>query len=426
MQMTAAEKIFARHCDRETVRAGEFVFAKVDRSLLNDITGPLAFTQLRKMGVERIREPDKVVLVGDHFAPPRDIAAAEGLRSLQEFAREQGVGHSYGIGDGGIEHTLLPELGLVRPGDIIIGGDSHTCTYGAFGALGSGLGSTDIAAAIAMGELWFRVPETMIFEFEGKRRPFVASKDFILKILGDITTDGATYRCMEFRGQGICDLAMDERMAVCNMAIEGGAKTCIIPVDSKTREWAAQKNISDYHAAYSDDGSDIAHFAKYNLDDLEPLCARPFSPDNVTPVSNVRNVRVDQVYIGNCANGTLADLRQAAQILKGNKVAKDLRCIVVPATQLIYKTALREGLIEIFLEAGVIMSPPTCGACAGLHMGVLADGQVAVATTNRNFRGRMGATGSEVYLANAWVAAAAAVAGEIVPPSAILSTGGIQ
>ncbi len=419
MSMTAAEKIFARHAGRDRVRAGDFVFAKVDRALLNDITGPLAFDQLRAMGVDRIRDPDKVVLVGDHFAPPRDISAAEGLRSLQDFAKAQGVAHSYGVGDGGIEHTLLPELGLVRPGDIIIGGDSHTCTYGAFGALGSGLGSTDIAAAIAMGELWFRVPETMVFEFEGRRGPFVAGKDLILQILGDITTDGATYRCMEFRGGGIAELEVNERMAVANMAIEAGAKTCIIPADAKTLAWAADRGLTDCEAVVSDADADVADHRRYRLDTLEPLCARPFSPDNVAPVREVRNVRVDQVYIGNCANGTLADLRQAAQMLKGEKVAAGVRCIVVPATQHIYRQALKEGLIEIFLNAGVILSPPTCGACAGLHMGVLAGGQVAMATTNRNFRGRMGASDSQVYLANAWVAAATAVAGEIIHPAEV-------
>jgi 3-isopropylmalate/(R)-2-methylmalate dehydratase large subunit len=402
------------------VRPGDIVFAKVDRALLNDITGPLAFTQLKAMGVDKLRHKEIVVLVGDHFAPPKDVPAAEGLRSLSLFAKQHSILHDYGVGDGGIEHTLLPERGLVRPGNLIVGGDSHTCTYGAFGALGTGMGSTDIAGAIALGELWFMVPETMRFEFFGEKPSLVTGKDIILNVLRDITTDGATYRCMEFGGSAVATLSMDERMAICNMAVEGGAKTCIVPADEVTRAWAAQTFDGTYEAVTSDAAAEYVDVRRYDLSRLEPLCAQPFSPDNVAPVRDVKGVGIDQAYIGNCANGTITDLRQAASVLKGRKVAKGVRCVVVPATQRIYRQAMREGLIETFLDANVVVSPPTCGACAGLHNGVLAPGQVAVATTNRNYRGRMGHADSKVFLANAYVAAASAVAGELVDPREVL------
>lgn len=420
MGMTLAEKIFAAHAGQREVSAGDLVFARVDRALLNDITGPLAFTQLQAMGVESVRDKERVVLVGDHFAPPKDIAAAEGLRSLKVFAEHQRIGHHYGVGDGGIEHTLLPERGLVRPGDLIVGGDSHTCTYGAFGALGTGMGSTDIAAAIAMGELWFMVPQTIRIELNGRKPDWVTGKDLILRVLQDITTDGATYHCLEFTGPAVEALSMDERMALCNMAVEAGAKTCIVPADQVTREWAQCVGVDGYVELRSDEDASFLEVRRYDITGMEPLCARPFSPDNVAPVRETRDIVVDQVYIGNCANGTLTDLRQAASVFKGRKVARGVRCILVPATQRIYQQALKEGLIQTFLEAGVVMSPPTCGACAGLHMGVLADGQVAVATTNRNYRGRMGAASSQVYLANAWVAAATAVSGRLAHPQEVL------
>jgi len=421
MGMTAVEKILASHADRPAVHAGEIIFAKVDRAMLNDITGPLAFTQLKAMGIEKISDPDKVVLVGDHFAPPKDVPSAVGLRALTMFAKDQSIVHNYGIGNGGIEHTLLPERGLVRPGDLIIGGDSHTCTYGAFGALGSGMGSTDIAAAIAMGEVWLRVPQTIRCVLKGTRNPFVTGKDFILNILRDITTDGATYHCLEFTGPAMAQITMDERAAICNMAVEGGAKTCIVPFDDTTREWADQKFPGQEHKiVHSDPDASFLSVREYDLSKLEPLCAQPYSPDNVTEVTHVGDIAVDQVYIGNCANGTITDLRQAASVFKGREVAENVRCIVVPATQRIYKQAMHEGLIDIFIDAGAIISPSTCGACAGLHNGVLASGQVAVATTNRNYRGRMGAPDSKVFLANAYVAAASAVRGRIVHPLEVL------
>jgi len=419
MGMTATEKIFARHAGRDRVRPGEIVTARVDRALLNDISGPIAFERLAQMGVARLRDPDLAVLVGDHFAPPKDVASARALRSLQRFADEHGVRHHYDIGTGGIEHTLLPELGLVRPGDLIVGGDSHTCTYGAFGAIGIGMGSTDIAAALAMGELWFTVPATLRIEFRGARRPYVTGKDLILHLLQRLGVDGAAYQSMEFGGPGMAGLGMDERMALCNMAVEAGAKTCIVPPDDTTRAWALSApggagviEHGDADAVYAD-RLDVA------LETLPVLCAQPYSPGNVAPVAEVRGVRVDQAYIGNCANGTLTDLRQAAAILRGRKVARGVRCVVVPATRNIYRQALAGGLIDIFAEAGALVSPSTCGACAGLSTGVLAEGQVCVATTNRNYRGRMGDPDSQVYLANAHVAAASAVAGELIHPEAL-------
>src|SRR5215210_1107162 len=314
MGMTAVEKIFAAHASRQSVQAGEIVFAKVDRAMLNDITGPLAFTQLEAMGVDKVRNNDMVVLVGDHFAPPKDVASAEGLQILNFFAKRNSITHNYGIGDGGIEHTLLPERGLVTPGALIIGGDSHTCTYGAFGAFGSGMGSTDIAGAIALGQLWFMVPRTLRFEFFGERKPYVTGKDVILRILGEIGAAGATYHCMEFTGPSIGSFNMDERMAICNMAVEGGAKCCIVPVDDVTRAWAASVGLSDYPEYQSDADAEFLKVTRIDLSAIEPLCAKPYSPDNVAPVRETHDVTVDQVYMGNCANGTLTDLRQAASI----------------------------------------------------------------------------------------------------------------
>lgn len=416
MPLTAVEKMFAAKSGSATVRAGEIVSARVDRALLNDVSGPIAFAQLKSMGIGDLKTRDRVVLVSDHFAPPKDIAAAEGVRSLKRFATENGVRHHYGVGDGGIEHTLLPERGLVKPGDLVVGGDSHTCTYGAFGAFGIGMGSTDIAGAMAIGALWFNVPETIIVEFHGVRPDFVTGKDLILEVLRQIRVDGATYRCLEFAGPALASLNMDERMALCNMAAEAGAKTCLVPVDAITDEWCAQTHGMTFPHVRSDEGADVHRVLRIDVGRISTLCAHPYSPDNVHAVEDSAGIRIDQVYIGNCANGTLTDLRQAASVLRGRKVADGVRCIVVPATQRILLSAMREGLIDALVEAGAAISPPTCGACAGLHMGVLADGEVCVATTNRNFRGRMGSPGSKVYLANAWAAASAAVAGEITMP----------
>ena len=421
MGLTAAEKIFGAHTVEGTARAGQFVTARVDRVLLNDVSGPLAFRQMQAMGASRVADPSRVVLVNDHFVPPKDVAAAANLTTMRRFAAEQGIQHFYDFPEGGIEHTLMPEKGLVAPGELIAGGDSHTCTYGAFGALGTGLGSTDMAALLALGELWFQVPETIRYDVVGRKQPFVSGKDLILHLIGRFGVDGATYRCMEFAGEGMAQFNMDERMAVCNMAVEAGAKTCIVLPDEVTRQWARQMAFDrPYREVSSDPDATFAERHTVRLEEIPPLVAAPHSPGNVQPVEAFRGVQVHQVYIGNCSNGTLTDLRQAAQVVKGRRVARGVRAIVVPATQAIYRQALAEGLLATLAEAGFTIAAPTCGACFGGHMGVLDRGEVAVATTNRNFRGRMGHPESQVYLANAYVAAAAAVAGELVPPAAVL------
>jgi len=420
MGQTAAEKIFAAHTVQGTPYGGQFVTARVNRLLLNDISGPMAFRQMGLMGTKRPVAPDQVVLVNDHFVPPKDLPAAANLNIMRRFAHEHGIVHFYDFNEGGIEHTLLVEQGLVAPGELIAGGDSHTCTYGAFGALGIGFGSTDMAALLATGELWFMVPETIRFDITGRRRAYVTGKDLILRIIGQIGVDGATYLCMEFGGDGLRDFNMDERMAVCNMAVEAGAKTCIVLPDDVTRDWA-DRHLHRPHTEYASD-ADARYVARHTIDmsELPPLVAAPHSPGNVTPVDAVVGTRVNQVYIGNCANGTMTDLRQVATMVRGRRVAKGVRCIVVPATQAIYRQALAEGLLDLFVSAGMTVSPPTCGTCFGGHMGVLDRDEVAVATTNRNFHGRMGHPDAQIYLANAYVAAAAAVAGEIVPPDAVV------
>lgn len=420
MGQTMAEKILARHAVSGEVAPGRIIRARVDLALLNDVTGPLCFQQFREMGATRVADPERVALVCDHFAPAPSIAAAHGLKVMRQFAEEQQIPHFFDVGQGGIEHTLLPERGLIAPGDLIIGGDSHTCTYGAFNAFGTGLGSTDIAAALALGELWFLVPESVRFTFLGAKRPYVTGKDIILRALREIGADGATYQAMEFTGEGVASLSIDERMAVCNMAVEGGAKTGIVTPDAVTEAWArAHVALRPYELVAPDPDARYAASYTFDLADFGPMVARPHSPANVVPLDEVVGTHVDQVYIGNCANGTLTDLRQAVSLLGGRRVARGTRAIVVPATQRVYEQAMAEGLIAQLVEAGVAVSTPTCGACFGGHMGLLDDGEVAITTTNRNFRGRMGHAGAQVYLANASVAAAAAVAGEIVDPAQI-------
>lgn len=417
---TAVEKIFAAHSGGEPVHAGDVVVARPDRIMLHDITGALAFEIVASMGAKRLAAPDAVVLVGDHYSPPPSPEAARLLTQMEQFGRDMEVSHVFTTGQG-IEHTLLPERGLLRPGDLVIGTDSHTCTAGAFGAIGTGMGSSDVAAAMALGEHWFMVPETIRAAYHGSRGRWVTGKDLILALLARIGVDGATYKCVEFAGSAINGLNMDERMALCNMTVEAGAKTAFVPPDDTLDAWARDKfpGEEDFAWVRSDDDAAFDAVLDFDAAAIEPLCAHPFSPANVHPVRQSVGVRIDQVYIGNCSNGTLTDLRQAAEILAGRKVAPGVRCIIVPATQRIHAQAAREGLIETLLEAGAIVGPSTCGACAGLHMGALGDDQVAVATTNRNYRGRMGAHSSQVYLANAWVAAASAVAGEIVHPDAV-------
>lgn len=425
MGSTMAQKILANHLVPERsapVKAGEIVRAKIDLVLLNDVSGPLALKQLGAMGARRVSMPDKVVVVCDHFSPPPDLSSAHGLKALREFAREQGISHFFDVGKGGIEHTLLPERGLIAPGMLVVGGDSHTCTYGAFGAFGTGFGSTDIAAALALDEAWFMVPETLRFNFRGTRQPLVTGKDLILRVLREIGVDGAIYCAMEFTGDGLAGFDADERTAICNMSVEAGAKTGFVVPDGVTREWAERTARQPYALVVPDDDAEYRGSWEFDLDEMGPLVACPHSPANVVPVGDVTGTKVDQVYIGNCANGTLADLRQAAALLKGSKVAEWTRTIVVPATQRIYQQAVEEGLIATFIEAGAAVSTPTCGACFGGHMGLLDEGEVAVSTTNRNFKGRMGDARAEVYLAGAYVAAAAAVAGALVDPREVMAT----
>jgi 3-isopropylmalate/(R)-2-methylmalate dehydratase large subunit len=391
---------------------------RCDVVMANDVSGPVAFRQMAKMGVERVFDPSKVVMVADHFVPAKDARSAELQRRLKEWSDAQGVTF-YGQGRGGIEHTLLCEEGWVVPGSVIAGGDSHTCTYGALAAFGSGLGSTDIAACLALGEFWQTVPATILVEFTGEKRPFVTGKDLILAVLAEMGVGGATNAVLEFVGDGAEALSVDERLAVANMAVEAGAETGIFPADDTTAEYLADKIESPWERERSDPDAEFARRLRIDLAELQPLIALPHLPGNVVPVDEVAGTRVDQVYIGNCANGTMTDLRQAAEMLGGRRVHRDCRAIVVPATQSIYQQALREGLLDLFVEADAIVSTPTCGACFGGHMGVLGPGERAVTTTNRNFKGRMGSTEAEVYLANAYVAAAAAVAGEIVAPGEV-------
>lgn len=391
---------------------------RCDVVMANDVSGPVAFRQLEKMGVKRVFDPSRVVMVADHFMPAKDARSAELQRRLKEWSDAQGVTF-YGQGRGGIEHTLLCEEGWIVPGSVIAGGDSHTCTYGALGAFGSGLGSTDIAACLALGELWQTVPATIQVEFTGDKRRFVTGKDLILAVLAEIGVGGGTNAVLEFVGDGAEALSVDERLAVSNMAVEAGAETGIFPADDTTAGYLEGRTDRPWQRERSDADAVFARRLRIDLAELPPLVALPHLPGNVVPVEEVAGMRVDQVYIGNCANGTMTDLRQAAELLGGRRVHRNCRAIVVPATQRIYREALREGLLDLLVEAGAVVSTPTCGACFGGHNGVLAAGERAVATTNRNFRGRMGSSEAEVLLANAYVAAAAAVAGELVAPAEV-------
>ena len=414
--LTITEKIVAAHAQEGIVRAGGVATVRPDILMLNDVSGPLAFDQFEAMGATRPFAPDSVVLVADHFAPAKDIVSAEALRSLRGFAQRHGIAHLYEPGRGGIEHTLLEELGLVGHGTIVFGADSHTCTAGAFNALGIGFGSTDLAAGLAIGALWMRVPETIRVDLTGTPGPFVTGKDVILEIIRRIGVDGASDAALEIGGPGLASLAMDERMAVANMAVEAGADTCAFEGDARSAAQMAMRGIAPRPAVMPDAGAAYRDHVTIDLSRLQPLVARPPSPGDAVPVGSLAGQVVDQVYVGNCANGTITDLRQVASVLRGRSIAANVRMIVVPATQAIWRQALSEGLLEIIAAAGAAISTPTCGACFGGHMGILAAGETAIATTNRNFRGRMGDPASQVFLANAWVAAASAVAGTIVHP----------
>jgi len=420
MPMTITEKIIAAHSGQGAVRPGDFVFADVDIALGNDITAPIAIREFEEAGIPRVWDPKRVALVPDHFTPAKDIASAQQAKVLRDFAHKQNLTHYWEIGRMGVEHALLPEQGVVGPGDLVIGADSHTCTYGAIGAFAAGVGSTDLAAAMAIGKVWLRVPESVRFTFTGRRGQWVTGKDLILYTIGRIGVSGALYRAMEFAGPVIRSLPMDDRLTMCNMAIEAGAKNGIIPPDEVTRAYVAGRlerpavyQASDPEAAY------VRTF-EWDISGLGPVVACPNLPENVKPVGDLKGVRVDQVVIGSCTNGRLSDLEVTARILKGRKVAEGVRCLIFPATPTIEREALRAGYIEIFLEAGAVVSPPTCGPCLGGHMGILAEGEVAVATTNRNFTGRMGHPLSQVYLASPAVAAASAVTGRITHPAEVV------
>ncbi len=417
MGMTMSQKILARHAGKREVRAGELVMADVDLVLGNDITAPVAIGEFPKFGRETVFDATKVALVPDHFTPNKDIKAATQCACMRGFAREQKIAHYFEVGhDCGVEHALLPEKGLVTAGDLVIGADSHTCTYGALGAFSTGIGSTDMACGMATGKTWFRVPDAIRVALHGKPRRFVGGKDLILHLIGLIGVEGARYQSLEFTGAGVAALTMDDRFTVANMAIEAGAKNGIFPVDDACRAYLAEHGAKAPVACEADPDAAYARTIEIDLGALKPTVAFPHLPSNVRTPEAFGDVAIDQVVIGSCTNGRLGDLRAAAEILHGRRVAPSVRAIVIPATQRIWLAAHDEGLLRIFAEAGCVISPPTCGPCLGGHMGILAKGERCVATTNRNFVGRMGHVESEVYLASPWVAAASAVAGKLVAP----------
>ena len=413
--MTLAETILEAHNGKKSLSPGDFINVRPDMILSNDITAPIAIKEFRKLGVKKVFDPKKIVLVPDHFVPNKDIASAEQARMLREFAQEQGVIY-FECGQMGIEHVLLHEQGLVLPGDVIIGADSHTCTYGALGAFATGMGSTDIAMAMATGEIWMKVPHTIRFVYHGKLPKWVGGKDLILYTIGKIGVDGALYAAMEFTGEAIANLSMDGRFTMSNMAIEAGGKAGLCRADGKTIEYIKPRARRPYSVYELSPASECAQVIEYDVSKLEPQVAAPHLPSNVKPVSALKDTKIDQAVIGSCTNGRLEDLKLAAYVIKGRKVAPFVRCIVIPGTQQVYLDAMREGLVETFINAGCAFSTPTCGPCLGGHMGVLAAGERAISTTNRNFVGRMGSPKSEVYLSNPAVAAASAVLGRIASP----------
>lgn len=416
--MNIAEKILAAHSGRKKVSPGDFINARLDLVLANDITAPIAIREFQRFGVDKPFDPNKVVMVADHFVPNKDIAAAEQSKLMREFCYRREILH-FDVGQMGIEHVLLPERGLVLPGDLIIGADSHTCTYGAVGAFSTGMGSTDIAAAMATGDIWMKVPPTIKFVYHGQPGKWVSGKDLILYTIGQIGVDGALYAAMEFTGEAVDALSMDSRFTMANMAIEAGAKAGIFHVDQKTLDYVKPRAKRPYTVYESDKDAGYAKVIEYDVSKIEPQVSFPHSPANARPISKVGNVAIDQSVIGSCTNGRIEDLRIAAQILKGKKVHPRVRCIILPGSQEVYLDALKEGLTETFVQAGAAVSTPTCGPCLGGYMGVLAAGERCVSTTNRNFVGRMGSPKSEVYLANPAVAAASAIAGRIVGPEEV-------
>lgn len=420
MGMTITEKILANHAGKNFVEPGELIMADVDLALANDITGPVAIEEFKKAGGKKVFNQEKIALIPDHFAPNKDIKSAELCKSLREFAKEQNILHYYEVGRMGIEHALLPEQGIVLPGDLVIGADSHTCTYGALGAFSTGVGSTDLAFAMMTGQCWFKVPETIKFVYYGKLNKWITGKDLILHTIGDIGVDGALYKAMEFKGDAINFLSMDGRLTMANMAIEAGAKNGIIEPDDITLEYIRSRAKRPYNIFESDETAKYANIIEYNVENMRPKVALPHLPENVVDVDEASNIQIDQVVIGSCTNGRLEDMRLAASVMKGHKVHSYVRMIVIPATQQVYQEMMREGITEIFIEAGAAVSTPTCGPCLGGHMGVLAKGEKAVSTTNRNFVGRMGHPESEVYLASPLVAAASAIKGRIAHPKEVV------
>lgn len=414
--MTMAEKILAAHAGLEEVVPGQLIECNLDLVLSNDVTAPIAIKEFKKIGVEKVFDPTKIALVPDHYVPNKDIKSAEQAKMTRDFAREQSITHYYEVGCMGVEHALLPEQGVVGAGDLIIGADSHTCTYGALGAFSTGVGSTDAAVGYATGKAWFKVPESLLFNVEGELRPGVTGKDIILHIIGMIGVDGALYQAMEFRGSAIEGLTMDERLSISNMAIEAGGKAGLIPVDDVTRKYMDGRTERPYTEYHSD--PDAVYAKVYNIDaqDIVPTVAFPHLPSNTRPASEARDIVIQQSVIGSCTNGRIEDMRQAAAVLKGHKVHRDIRCIIIPATQQVYRQCIKEGLMDIFLDANCAVSTPTCGPCLGGYMGILAAGERSIATTNRNFVGRMGDPTSEVYLSSPAVAAASAVLGHIGLP----------
>ena len=422
MGMTMTQKILAAHAGLDSVEAGQLIMANLDLVLGNDITSPVAIREFNRIGVDGVFDRSKVAIVPDHFTPNKDIKSAEQVKFIREFSMEKEIENYFEIGEMGIEHALIPEKGLVVGGDVVIGADSHTCTYGALGAFSTGVGSTDMAAGMASGQAWFKVPEAIKIVLRGSLPKWVSGKDVILHIIGMIGVDGALYQSMEYTGPGVASLSMDDRFTIANMAIEAGAKNGIFEVDEKTIAYMREHSTREYTVYKADEDAEYTRVIEVDLSSLRPTVAFPHLPDNTRTIDEVGNVPIHQVVIGSCTNGRIEDLRIAAKVLKGRKVKKVIRTIIFPATQKIYLQAMREGLLEIFVEAGAAVSTPTCGPCLGGHMGVLAAGERAVATTNRNFVGRMGHPDSEVYLASPAVAAASAITGKISSPEEVVGS----
>ena len=416
MGMTMTQKIFAAHCGKVSVRADELINAKLDLIMGSDVTTPLAIQAMERYGLDRVADPDKIVLVNDHFAPNKDIQAAQNCAMVRSFANKHGIRNIFDGGRMGIEHALLPEKGFVAPGELIIGADSHTCTYGALGAFSTGIGSTDMAAGMVSGESWFRVPQAIRVELTGEFPKNVGGKDLILTLIGTIGVDGARYQSLEFVGDAVAGISIDDRFTICNMAIEAGAKNGIFPVDQVTLDYLKDRVIRPYKIYSADEDAEYSQVVRINLSELKPVVAAPHLPSNVKSAETYTGLHIDQVVIGCCTNGRIGDLRVAAGILRGKKVAPHVRCIVIPATWEVYRQAMREGLIDVFLDAEATVSMPTCGPCNGGHVGVLAANERCVSTTNRNFVGRMGPKNSEIYLASPAVAAASAIAGAVAVP----------